>query len=198
MLHVGSSQHQGALPFSMAPSLTGPQALYLFHLAAEVQAGGSRPEFHVNVQWDEGRQRIYAEVSINALTLRGGVVERVRSHINILEVNQARSPPSAMHISRATAELRRTNALHDLDIADGQLTYLLNDDDDPHRVLLYLRVTSHWYSSLHTARQHLLNGVPVGRVTPRREFHLSLDGTANWTMSQALERWRPRRSREAA
>ena len=173
----------------MAPSLTGPQALYLSHLAEQVQAGGARPDFQLNVEWDEGRQRIYAEVSINALTLRGGVVERVRGHINILEVTQARSPPSAIHISRATEELRQTNALHYLDIADTEPTYLLNDDDDPHRVLLYLRVTSHWYRSLHTARQHLLNGVPVGEVTPRREFHLSLDGTANWTMSQALERW---------
>ena len=60
----------------MARSLTGPQALYLSHLAEQVQAGGARPDFQLNVEWDEGRQRIYAEVSINALTLRGGVVER--------------------------------------------------------------------------------------------------------------------------
>ena len=33
---------------------------------------------------------------------------------------------------RATAALSQTAALHDL-----ELTYLLNDDDDPHRLLLY-------------------------------------------------------------
>ena len=87
----------------MAPSLTGPQALYLYHLAAEVQAGGARPEFHLNMQWDEGARRIYAEVAINALTLRGGVVERVQSHISVLEVSEAESAPSALHIRRATA-----------------------------------------------------------------------------------------------
>ena len=115
----------------MARSLTGPQALYLSHLAEQVQAGGARPDFQLNVEWGEGRQRIYAEVSINALTLRSGVVERVESHISFLEVNGARSPPPPTHINRAEAVLRRQTAQHDLDIADGELTYLLNDDDDP-------------------------------------------------------------------
>ena len=176
----------------MARSLTGPQALYLSHLAEQVQAGGARPDFQLNVEWGEGRQRIYAEVSINALTLRGGVVERVESHISLLEVNGARSPPSPTHINRAEAVLRRLTAQHVLDIADGELTYLLNGGGDPDRVLLILRVPSHWYRALHTARQLLLNGiqlVPDGQVKPRKEFHLSLDGTADWTMCQALERW---------
>ena len=115
----------------MARSLTGPQALYLSHLAEQVQAGGARPDFQLNVEWGEGRQRIYAEVSINALTLRGGVVERVESHISLLEVSGARSPLSPTHINRVEAVLRQLTAQHGLDIADGELTYLLNDDDDP-------------------------------------------------------------------
>ena len=89
---------------------------------------------------------------------------------------------------RATAALSQTAALHDL-----ELTYLLNDDDDPHRVLLYLRVTSHWCHALHVVRQHLVSGIPVGRVRPPPEFHLSLDGTADWTMSQVFDRWRLQR-----
>ena len=63
----------------------------------------------------------------------------------------------------------------------------------PHRVLLILRVTSQWYCVLHGVRNHLLNGVPVGRVRPRKEFHLSLDGTADWTMSQVFDRWHLRK-----
>ena len=150
------------------PSLTGPQALYLYHLAAEVQAGGARPDFHLNMQWVEDARRIYAEVAINVLTLRGGVVERVQSHISVLEVSEAESAPSALHIRRATAALRQTAALHELVIADGEPTYLLNDDDDPHRVLLYLHVRSQWFCTLHVVRQHLVSGLRVGRVRPRR------------------------------
>ena len=82
-------------------SLTGPQALYLYEMAREVQAGGARPEFHLRVQWDEGTHRLYAEVSINALTLRGGVVEDVQSHISFLEVLEASSAPSARAIRKS-------------------------------------------------------------------------------------------------
>ena len=174
----------------MAPSLTGPQALYLYHLAKEVQASGARPDCHLYVEWQADAHRFYAQVAINALTLRDGSVEQLRGHITVLEVRGAEDGPSALAIRRAEAALMETAAMHDLDIADGELTYLLNDDDDPHRVLLYLRVTSRWYRALHVVRQHMVNGIPVGRVKPLHEFHLSLDGTADWTMSQVFDRWR--------
>ena len=177
----------------MTPSLTGPQALYLCNLAEEVHAGGARPEFHLTVQWDARRQRIYAEVSITAFTLRGGGVEQVQGNINFLQVTRARTPPSSLHMHRAAELLGQTNTLHYLEFADTQPTYLLNGGGDPHRVLLCLRVPSHWYNALHSARQHFLHGVADGVLTPRRECHLSLDGTADWTMPQALARchsWR--------
>ena len=88
--------------------------------------------------------------------------------------------------------LRRLTAQHVIDIADTELTYLLNGDDDLYRVLLIRLVSSHWYTARHTARQLLLNGiqlVPDGQEKPRREIPLSLDGTPDWMMCQALVRW---------
>ena len=68
----------------MAPSLTGPQALYLYHLAKEVQASGACPACHLYVEWQADAHRIYAQVAINALTLRDGSVEQLRGHITVL------------------------------------------------------------------------------------------------------------------